>query len=427
MEISGVGNTHVGRKRKENEDRVLVEPELGIFAVCDGMGGHAAGEVAAEETITQLRKHIRERRELLLEFDGSETQTCALQTLLQESFEEASRQVYRMARSKRGKHGMGTTCSALIIAKGKGVMAHVGDSRIYLMREGNLYQLSEDHTYLREAIRTGMMSEDQARRSPYANVVTRGIGVRESVCPDTLVFDVLEGDTILLCSDGLHRYTDSDPQRLVELLATQELDTTLADLVNYANERGGEDNIGVVVVHAASVGAQGQAEELRRKDEVTNNLNALQHVTLFQHLTMKQLVLALNRFRPVHVAAGTSIVSEGDDGASLYVVVQGEVSVHRNGQEIARLGAGSHFGEMALLNRRPRSATVRAETEVRLLVQERQEFIDLVQQDPIIGLQFLWALSQSLSQRLDDAYLPFSGALDPKKTMQGLPVLSPFR
>ncbi len=426
MEISGVGGTHVGQKREMNEDAILVEPALGLFVVCDGMGGHAAGEVAAGNTVSHLRRHVREHRALVRAFDGSERQAERLQSLLREGFELASRSVYRMARSQRGKHGMGTTCTALLIANGKGIMAHVGDSRLYLMREGNLYQLSEDHTYIREALRTGMMTEEQAKRSPYANVVTRAVGVRESVCADTLVFDVLAGDTFLLCSDGLHRYSDAEPQRLVELLDGEQPEASSTRLIDYANGRGGEDNIGVVVVHASAPQDGLAAEELQRKSEVTNNLEALQHVALFQDLTMKQLVLALNQFQAVNCPKGQVVIAEGDAGASLYVVVSGELSVHRNGTEIARLGAGSHFGEMALLNKRRRSATVVAQTEVRLLVQERQEFISLVNQDPMIGLKFLWALSQSLSQRLDDAYMPLDAA-SVKKTMQGLPMLSPFR
>ena len=424
MEISGVGTTHVGQKRENNEDRVLVEPELGLFVVCDGMGGTAAGEVAAGETVKHMRRHVREHRALVHAFDGSDRQAERLQSLLQEAFQTASRVVYRMARSQHGMHGMGTTCTTLLVAKGKGVMAHVGDSRLYLMREGSLYQLSEDHTYVREAIRTGMMTEEQAQSSPYANIVTRAIGVRESVCADTLVFDVLPGDTFLLCSDGLHRYSDREPARLVELLAGDHLDQTAARLIDYANGCGGADNIGVVVVRAST--SDLAAAELQRKHDITGNLEALQHVTLFQDLTMKQLVQALNRFRAVNYPKGQLVIAEGDDSASLHVVVNGELSVHRNGTEIARLGAGNHFGEMALLNKRRRSATVIAETDVRLLVQERQDFLDLVNQDPMIGLKFLWALSQSLSQRLDDAYLPLD-ALEAKKTMLGLPMLSPFR
>ncbi|MCA9688850.1 MAG: cyclic nucleotide-binding domain-containing protein [Nannocystaceae bacterium] len=427
MEISGVGSTNVGRKRSDNEDRVLVEDKLGLFVVCDGMGGHAAGEVAADETVKVIRQHVVAHRELLERFDGSESDCDRVRALLREAIAVASREVYSMARSQRGKHGMGTTCTTLLVAQGKGIMAHVGDSRLYLMREGRLYQLSEDHTYLREAVKSGMMTEEQARKSPYANVVTRGVGVQESVYSDTLVFDVLAGDTFLLCTDGLYRYSDRDPQRLALALDQEDLTALPERLIAYANESGGADNIGVVVVRARAVDKRDDAFEQQRKNDVTNNLDALKHVALFQDLTMKQLVLALNRFRAVDYPAGAAIISEGEDSASLYVVVQGNVAVLRNGVQIARLGSGSHFGEMALLNRRPRSATVKAEGDVRLLVQERAEFIDLVQADPSIGLKFLWALSQSLSRRLDDAYLPLDVDAGDKRTLEGQPHASPFR
>ncbi len=401
MKLHANAVTHVGRTRGHNEDVVFAAPELGLFAVCDGMGGHHAGDVAAATTVKIVETAIR-RQHAQLEA-ASDPDPGRVLAVMRGAVEEASQEVYRLARTTGGRHGMGSTCTVLLVLGGKGFMAHVGDSRLYLARDHRLYQLSDDHTYMREAIRMGMMTDEQARNSKFANVVTRGVGVARSVCVDTLTFDVVAGDRFLLCSDGLHRYGEQHPGALVEHLDLPPGQAT-AELVNFANEAGGDDNIGVVVVHADVPDEQAAPLEQRRRIDLNENLGALGHVALFADLSMKQMVDALNGFEVADCEAGEVIIREGETSETLFIVVSGELEVTRGGKPLARLGAGSHFGEMALLSRRPRSATVQATTPVRLLVQERQNFLDLVTRDPSIGLKFMWQLSHSLSIRLDDAY-----------------------
>lgn len=424
MFATAAGKTDVGRSRSHNEDTMLLVPELGLYIVCDGMGGHAAGEVASEAAAAAVRDFFVKHRQHVDHYDGSPAALATLQALMRTAIEEASRTVFELARNGQGKHGMGTTCNALLVVGGKGVMGHVGDSRLYMVRNKRVYLLSVDHTYLNEAVRNGMMTPEQAAVSPYAHMVTRGVGVQNSVCVDTLTFDILPGDTLLQCSDGLYEYFQTEAE-MIDLLTHPNVEGMPDKLIDLANNRGGKDNVTAVVLRAAVEQPTPHAEA-KRVTEVTSNLDTLRLIGLFHDFDMQELVIALNTFRPAHFDAGAQIVTEGDKGESLFVIVEGQLQVIRSGKEMAMLTPGNHFGEMALLNRRPRSATVVAKTGCRLLRLDRQPFHELVASHASIGAKFLWKLAQNLSLRLDELYF-LQEKTDVRKTSDFAGRLSPFR
>jgi serine/threonine protein phosphatase PrpC len=421
VELRANSRTDVGRQRSNNEDCPLSAPQLGLYGVCDGMGGHAAGEVASATAVRTVQEHFERHRDALANFDDSALAVERVRAVMRGALEAASAKVYELAQTGHGRHGMGTTCTALVVVGGKGVMGHVGDSRLYLWRDGQLHAMSEDHTYANEAIRSGMLSEAEAKASPYANMVTRGIGPQPSVHVDTLVFDVLPGDTFVLCSDGLHGYVDTHGPEFLEIMRQGDARGDLAErLVDFANRCGGVDNVTAVVVHAQTTDATRLDERLR---QVGLNLNVMRAVVLFQDMDLKELVAMMNSFHPARFGPGVDVVTEGEDGEGLFVVTRGELDVIRSGKLIARLSAGSHFGEMALLSRRPRSATVRSTTDTDVLVMQRKDFMGLLAHNPGVGVKFMWKLAQILSLRLDDAYLV---GHEGRKT-QALTVLSPFQ
>lgn len=400
MLIQAFGQSDVGRVRTHNEDAFRIDPQLGLFLVCDGMGGHAAGEVASATAVEAMHRFISERRPLLAAFDGSAEATQNLANLVIQAIMHASKVVFEVASGDRGKHGMGTTCVVLLTAGDKGFLANVGDSRLYLARDSKLYQLSTDHNFLNEAVAQGMLSPEQAALSPHAHVLTRAVGTQPSVCPDLLVFDILPGDTFLLCSDGLYEYT-SDPEELCSMLAVTSLKDIPGHLIRRALEGGGHDNITALVVRAKADDPQSHA----RRDSIVRGLEAMGDIELFRELTMAELVKVYGLLTEIVVEAGSAIIREGDVSGHLFVITEGSVSVEREQAKIASLGAGAHFGEMALLNQKPRSATVIAERPARLLQLSRSDFHDLMQHEPGIATKFLWKFAQTLSLRLDDAYL----------------------
>jgi serine/threonine protein phosphatase PrpC len=404
MQIAAVGESDVGRERKLNEDYLLLDSELGLYVVCDGMGGHAAGEVASSTAARHVQTLVRAKKEELLRVDRGELPIDRAAQILREAIEDASQTIFRMGNAENGKKGMGTTLVSVLVRGNKAVMGHVGDSRLYLVRSGALHQLSEDHTFLQEAIRYGMMTPEQARESTHHNIITRAVGPLESVIVDTLIFDVLDGDTLMLCTDGLHGYL-GDGGELPKVLGVPMVSEVPKQLIAMANDRGGQDNITTIVLRAQTVTFEEKTAETKRMTLVNAKFDALANIELFVECSMSELVRVGNAFVPTDVEAGTIVIHEGEISETLFVLVDGKMIVERGTLPVASLGAGTHFGEMALLSQRPRSATVRAETKCRLLALDRPQFYQLLQQDSVLATKFLWRLAQTLSLRLDDFYL----------------------
>jgi serine/threonine protein phosphatase PrpC len=427
MKIKSFGQSDVGRARKLNEDYFLVDAELGLYLVCDGMGGHAAGEIASSTAAHTIRDRLRARASDLATIDEGGS-SDRIESAMREAFELASARIHELGLSEQGKKGMGTTCSALLVRGDKGVMAHVGDSRLYMLRGGAIHQLSEDHTFLQEAVRHGLMTPEQAKESTHKNIITRAVGPLEKVIVDTLVFDVLDGDLFLLCSDGLHGYLE-DPVELTTFLAAERLDAVPAQLIELANVRGGADNVTVLALRVEAEGdsQHEKSAQHERATLVNAGLETMRHIQLFEELSMAELLRVSNCCRQQDFAPDEVILREGESSEALFLLVSGQVVVERNEHPVAILGSGSHFGEMALLSQRPRSATVRARIQSKVLVLERPLFFAMLQQDPVLATKFLWRLAQSLSLRLDDFYdLQEAGRDSGKSTLRFGLYPSPF-
>ena len=408
MQVFSIGASDVGKKRAHNEDYLLLAPELGLFIVCDGMGGHAAGEVASELAACTVRRCIEQNKAVLDAYDDSAPARDQLLRMVEDAIKTASRAVFALARSEKSRAGMGTTLTMMLCVRQTGVMGHVGDSRLYMRRQGRLHQLSEDHTYINEMIRRGMGTAEGLKHGAYANVITRAVGIQANVNVDTLSFDLLEGDSFLLCSDGLQKHLE-DPEEIGQVLDNDHLNSIPQQLIEIANARGGTDNISAVVLRINS--GAGEAEQQReRTTEVNLRIDTLHEVELFQQLDMGELCKILHIVRVQKCEQGDVIMREGEAGNSLFAILQGKFVVTRAGRPITWLQRGSHFGEMALFNNRPRSATIEAIERSRLLVIERDRFNDLVRKEPLLGVKLLWAFAQVLSLRLDETSIALYGS-----------------
>jgi hypothetical protein len=277
----------------------------------------------------------------------------------------------------------------------------VGDSRLYLARRGHAHALTEDHTLIAQQIKSGQMAREDAGRSPFKGVLTRALGQNESVQVDTLVVDLLAGDRLMLCSDGLHNYLRDD--ETPGLLLGSTPDRLADELVALANARGGQDNITALVIEL--VGAT--VEE----PEAVSRVDVLQRIPLFAYLVYRELaeVLAISQGRSY--APGELIVREGDPGGDLFIVLQGRVVVEAGGVGMATLPAGGQFGEMGLVDAAPRSASVRALEPTKVMIIPRAEMMGLMHREPVVGVKLLWVLAQSHSQRLRATNLELSGAV----------------
>lgn len=245
--------TDVGRRRVSNEDSHFSDDLMGLYAVADGMGGHAAGEVASQEAVDTLRGMVRQGSALLSAVesgDHSHEALWRLGRLLESAVQAATYMVFGIAQSEPEQAGMGTTLSALLLCGSYGVTAQVGDSRVYMVRAGKVAQLTEDHTLIAWQLKQGIISESEAALSPHKNVITRAIGSREYVQVDTHFFPIEPGDMFMICSDGLHGYLRDDEIPAIMALGPDE---AVHEFIDIANLRGGRDNITCIVV---AVGAQ---------------------------------------------------------------------------------------------------------------------------------------------------------------------------
>lgn len=409
MRVDSWALTDVGRARKHNEDGWLIDDQLGLFAVADGMGGHAAGEIASAHALRLVQQELLKKRAAFEQFAGSSPdQKLQMQPQILREVElainVASSEIFNMAQRDKKRHGMGTTLSMILIVGNKAFMAHVGDSRVYLARATQIHQLSEDHSYLAEQVKKGNISLEEAKRSPFSNVITRAVGITETVQVDTLVFDVLPGDTYLLCSDGMHGYLETEAE-LSEILSGGDGEELPKKLISLANARGGKDNITAVVLRMP-----GDASDPLTGETIAK-LDILRKIPLFRHLGYKELVKVLNHTSAKQVRPGEVIIEEGSEGEEFYIILNGEVEVMKGGRPLTLLGPGVHFGEMALVDHTPRSATVRARESTRLMVLSRQSFYQLVRTEPVLSSKLLWSFVQVLSIRLRYTNEVLSGAV----------------
>ncbi|MEZ4407604.1 MAG: Stp1/IreP family PP2C-type Ser/Thr phosphatase [Polyangiales bacterium] len=387
--------TDVGRVREHNEDNFYCDRALGLYIVADGMGGHAAGEVASALAVQSVAWALQREKGLLRRFadDDPEVEPEDVKNLLAQAVATANASVHRESMENAARRGMGTTLSALLLVGRRAFIAHVGDSRVYIVRGREVRQLTEDHSVVNELRRRGRLKPEVLDKIPNKNAITRAIGVFENVEVDAWQFLAAPGDRFILCSDGLHRYIDTEAElgSLVEGL-TEEAATER--LVDFANERGGADNVTVVVVGLPD------EEHPQVLAELRHGYQTLSALPFFRHLEPRELMGVQAIARTTVYGPGDVIIDEGSTGESLFVILSGVCAVRKGDTEIARLGPGEHFGEMALVELAPRSASVVAEEESRLLEIARTDLFKVLRESKDTGIKLLWNIITVLVARL---------------------------
>jgi len=249
--IEAFGLTDVGKKRKHNEDALAFDKEDGLFVVADGMGGHAAGEVAAKITVETIGEFIaatRQKEEATWPFKYNHELNFNSNRLAV-AIEKANERVMAAVAAQPWLKGMGTTVVAGLLNEKILSLAHVGDSRAYLYRQGELTLLTDDHSWVQEQVSAGILTEEEAKTHPLKNVVTRALGGGPSVSPDLREMEFTPGDAFLFCSDGLTTMLSDEEIRDTVSAARDKDPRELCEaLIEHANEKGGVDNITVVLV-----------------------------------------------------------------------------------------------------------------------------------------------------------------------------------
>jgi len=382
--------TDVGLKRKHNEDSLLAAEEFGVFVVADGVGGRKAGELASAITVNTFQSYAPQLKAAVDAFASDshrESRNGVLQ-LLDQAANAASRRVYEAA-TATGRQGMTTTLVAGVIGGGAAFVVHVGDSRAYLVRNDELRQLTEDHSMVNELIRTGAMTPADAATSRYRNVITRAVGLYPNVRTDTLHVELLDGDRLLLCSDGLTDMVDATG--ILDLMQQPNLTHSVDALIQNALDNGGRDNVTVIAI---------EPEAILEAEAVAARARAMENLFLFEDLPFHARLRVGRIVSEMFVTPDQKIVQQGELGDTLYVVVQGHVSVMVDGREVAELEAGEHFGELALIDTEPRSADIIAKGFGHLLCIERDALREYCMMEPALGNLLLWKLVATLGLRL---------------------------
>lgn len=390
--------TDVGKRRSQNEDNYLCDPETGLFAVADGVGGRAHGEVASALTITSFQECKTKIKKQIHHFSQNPNQQSKNLVLdcIDEQIQLASNRVFEAA-EKEGYHGMTTTLVLAAAGAGTLFIAHAGDSRAYIFRNKRLRQLTEDHTMVNELINSGKITPEQAAKSPFKNVIVRAVGLQPSVKPDVAAIEILPGDRILLCSDGL---TDPVPDDLIEkILADNSAEQSSKKLIEAALDAGGPDNVSVVVLDP-DASSQKKAAIARAK--------ILEQFVLFKDLPYHGLVRASRIVEEITVKPGQVVVKQDTEGQFLYIVIEGRYKVSQNGIELSVLEPGHHFGELSLVDFKPRSAEVVAIDGGSLLAISRKGLDYFCKREPELGNQILWKLMQTISHRLRECNLKYT-------------------
>ncbi|MEW5847865.1 MAG: Stp1/IreP family PP2C-type Ser/Thr phosphatase [Myxococcota bacterium] len=259
MRILGWGLTDVGMKRDHNEDSFLIREDLNLFVVADGMGGHAGGEMASSIAVKTIEEGVAQARPVI---DPAVTHDVAVEKspvakLISDCLRKACNNIFKKAQERRELQGMGTTTIGLLFHGRHAFIAHVGDSRAYLMRDGRILQLSEDHSLVNEQLRAGLITEAQAKQSRFKNIITRSVGFEEDVAVDIIAVEYKEGDCYLLCSDGLANLVRDE--EILEVVSENFLRRAPELLIELANKRGGDDNVTVVMAYVDEGAVPAQA------------------------------------------------------------------------------------------------------------------------------------------------------------------------
>lgn len=395
--------TDVGKQREVNEDNFLVDRKMSLFLVCDGMGGHAAGEVASAMAVRAFHEEIKKEWDLFEDYraerkGADRVSKRDILNVLEFAVNRCSSKVHEAATKDSTKRGMGTTLVGVIIIGKEAFIVHVGDSRLYLQREGILEQVTEDHNVYNELLKRKKMPREKIEQLAQKNAVTRAVGIYEHAEPDTLVLDLIAGDRLLLCSDGLSMYFEEDLEVLGKYLdpKIKSEQTIASKLIEAANDAGGKDNITAVVltIGDASKADVERAKRLQLKRQIMGRM------PLFRPLNDREILRVLQVTDVIPYRDTEHVIKEGEKGDELFIVLRGTVKIRKGDSIIASLSPGEHFGEMALIRSQPRSADVVSEGNSELMVIRRADFFEILRKEHQLAVKLLWQFTGVLAERL---------------------------
>ena len=395
LTIRAYAHSDTGLKRTNNEDAYLLEPEHGLLAVSDGMGGHSGGEVASGLAVETLRRSLATVPEADYAGQPSVANRRALFKWLTRSVDSINQSIQTRAEQQPMLQGMGCTLDAVLV-RGNGLfVAHVGDSRVYQLRKGKLSRLTEDHSFGQMLLSSGALTPEEVAKHPQRNVLTRALGPFPTVQVDTAFVEITAGDIFLLCSDGLYNEVATDE---IQRILSEGVEKASAALIEAALKNGARDNVTALVfeVEDSSAGPR----QIVIGGALT--LAALQHSSFFTGFSADELLRVQNVANGIELAPGQTLYEEGQQVSSFYLVVAGQLSVNRDGQRVGLLDPGDPAGELSLTPQ-PINHQLRAEMASLLLEFPHADVQAFMNSAPILAVKLNAAALSRVAERLRHA------------------------
>ncbi len=390
--------TDPGLKRTNNEDCFYFNEECGIFLVADGVGGGDDGELASQMIADGLAAAAVRLSNFAASDDPINNHKHREEVFAKffAVIQKINRDVYELGRAKDSPAPMASTCEAILVSGAAAFVAHVGDSRVYLIREDEIYRITEDHTFSEELKAQNISNKKML--SKYQHVLSRSIGGKPQVEIDSIFLDLQDDDRLFLCSDGITDYL-SGPE-IGQFFAKYDEEILLQNLINCAKERGGADNLTGLVLRVQDDDLSRSLRLERPRLDTMGQASLLEQVGLFKGLNTQHILKLMRIIGQETYLPGETIFSEGDVLDSLYMVASGEVDLLVGHTVVGTVNSGAHFGELALVTDDPSAFAARCETDVRLLTISEARFRQIVVSESEIGARLLWNLLKSSAREI---------------------------
>ena len=409
MKFLSMSLTDKGLVRKNNEDHLLEMPELGLFAIADGMGGELCGEVASEIAVNTLRDFVTENRAVIDAFQMNSSAENKVQVLdmLADALRNANAKVFKEA-DKRDINGkMGTTLTALLVIDSSGFMVHTGDSRLYMIRQSEITQLSTDHTLIND-YKKQFGDYSGVFDAKFSGILTKAIGIQEYVEPEKLTFAILPEDKYLLCSDGLYNGLECDTPDFGGIFDApfedsqkekERLKEAMRNLTDIVYKNGAPDNVSMILVSAFST----DEEEVTGTREFIKKFDKIRSMELFKVLEYKELlaVMAQVEIRTYNKYDVISKMSAAD--RELFIILDGKVSALKGTKLLKTFRSGDHIGDVAFLSGEIPTYNLFLDKTSSFLVIKKSAFDKIVAEEPIIGVKLLTQLATVLAKQTNIA------------------------
>lgn len=384
MKVASVHLLDKGQKKQANEDELLVDDENQFYIVSDGMGGETRGVLASQQTCQLIHQNFLEHRFDLKKLLDENTQESneKLKSKVDKIVNDTSNALMAKIKADDDLKGLASTATIIFFGTHHAYIGHVGDSRAYLLRDQAIHQLTNDHTFKAVAKRNG---EDEA--IIHGNALTQAIGFSKHVVVDHLIIELENEDRLLLCTDGVTDLVTSE--QLQSLFSSHLSEKAMEQLLSTVNQAGARDNLACIALEVDKV----KSTEL----SATVKFNYLQHLPFFEKLRYEEVTQILEVARTKRFEMGEYIIREGEKGREFYVLLKGMVDVKKNSESLVTLKAGTYFGEMSLIDGKPRSADIQASTGVTVLQITHSSLFKLLQKNPQLGVKVLWNFNKRFS------------------------------